>query len=171
MSVEIEKAKLLNLDDIEKIYNSVHDSGESTGWVKGVYPTRESAKNAISNDEMYVMKDNQKVVVVAVINKKQVKEYKNAKWNYDAKEDEIMVIHGLAVDMNLKNMGYGTRFIKFYEEYAKKNNCKLLRMDTNVINKKARRLYNKLVFSEVGVVDSVFNGIPNVKLVCFEKEI
>ena len=44
-------------------------------------------------------------------------------------------------------------------------------MDTNVINKKARRLYNKLGFSEVGVVDSVFNGIPNVKLVCFEKEI
>lgn len=31
------------------------------------------------------MKDNQKVVAVAVINKKQVKEYKNAKWNYDAK--------------------------------------------------------------------------------------
>ena len=52
------------------------------------------------------MKDNQKVVAVAVINKKQVKEYKNAKWNYDAKEDEIMVIHGLAVHMNLKNMGY-----------------------------------------------------------------
>lgn len=40
MSVEIEKAKSLNLDDIEKKYNSVHDSGESTGWVKGVYPTR-----------------------------------------------------------------------------------------------------------------------------------
>lgn len=66
------------------------------------------------------MKDNQKVVAVAVINKKQVKEYKNAKWNYDAKEDEIMVIHGLAVDMNLKNMGYGTRFINFMKNMQRK---------------------------------------------------
>lgn len=171
MNVKVLKAKLEDLDTIERIYNSIHDSKQSTGWVKGVYPTRESAKNAIENDEMYVMLDNEKVVGVAVINNKQVKEYINAKWKYVVSDDEIMVIHGLAVDMSLKNMGYGTKFIKFYEEYAKMNNCKALRMDTNVINKNARRLYEKLGFEEVGIVESVFNGIPNVKLVCLEKKI
>ncbi len=44
-------------------------------------------------------------------------------------------------------------------------------MDTNVINKAARRFYAKLGFYESGVIGCVFNGIPGVKLVCLEKKL
>ena len=46
-----------------------------------------------------------------------------------------------------------------------------LRMDTNVINTAARRFYAKLGFYESGVIGCVFNGIPDVKLVCLEKKL
>lgn len=68
-----------------------------------------------------------------------------------------------------KGRGYGRTFVSFYEEYAKNHGCLALRMDTNVTNLRARRLYRTLGYEEIGVVSCVFNGIPNVKLVCFEK--
>ena len=64
---------------------------------------------------------------------------------------------------------YRTRFIRFYEQYAKDHGCMYLRMDTNVINSAARKLYRGLGYQEVGMVPCCFNGIPNVKLVCLEK--
>ena len=42
-------------------------------------------------------------------------------------------------------------------------------MDTNAVNTAARTLYKKLGYTEVGIVPCVFNGIPDVKLVCLEK--
>ena len=57
----------------------------------------------------------------------------------------------------------------FYEEYARAHGCTELRMDTNAINTKARRLYNKLGYEEMGIEENTFNGIPNVRLVCLEK--
>lgn len=65
--------------------------------------------------------------------------------------------------------GYGKAFVAFYENYAKRHNCIALRMDTNVRNAKARNLYRKLGYEEIGVVKCVFNGIPDVQLVCLEK--
>ena len=42
-------------------------------------------------------------------------------------------------------------------------------MDTNAVNTAARSLYAKLGYTEVGIVPCVFNGIPDVMLVCMEK--
>lgn len=42
-------------------------------------------------------------------------------------------------------------------------------MDTNARNAAARRLYAGLGYWEAGIVPCVFNGIPDVQLVCLEK--
>ena len=80
-----------------------------------------------------------------------------------------MVLHTLIVDPQQKAKGYGKAFVTYYEDYARGNNCHELRMDTNVVNMRARQMYANLGYDEVGVVDCVFNGIPEVKLVCLEK--
>ena len=59
----------------------------------------------------------------------------------------------------------------FYEQYALSHNCHYLRMDTNAINQRARTLYKKLGYQEVGIVPTAFNGIENVQLVLLEKRI
>jgi GNAT superfamily N-acetyltransferase len=61
--------------------------------------------------------------------------------------------------------GYGKSFAAFYEEYAREHGC----IDTNVRNTRARHLYQKLGYKEEGIVGCVFNGIPDVQLVCMEK--
>ena len=44
-------------------------------------------------------------------------------------------------------------------------------MDTNAKNAAARRLYSRLGYREAGIVPCVFNGIPDVRLVCLEKKL
>lgn len=94
---------------------------------------------------------------------------KYAAWKHRVKDHEIMVLHSLAVDPFQKNKGYGKAFIAFYENYAKQHDCVALRMDTNARNTSAKNLYQRLGYEEIGIVKCVFNGIPNVHLVCFEK--
>ena len=171
--MEIRKAQSADIDRISEIYEIIHDSEESglstIGWIRNVYPTKKTALAALGRDDLFVMSDNGKIVASAVINQTQVAEYKNADWKHAASEHEVMVLHCLTVDPSVKGNGYGRAFVAFYENYALEHGCPALRMDTNAKNTRARRLYNSLGYEEIGIVDCVFNGIPNVKLVCLEK--
>lgn len=79
------------------------------------------------------------------------------------------MLHALVVDPHRKGRGYGKAFVAFYENYTKEHHCVTLRMDTNARNVGARNLYHKLGYEEIGIVSCVFNGIPDVQLVCLEK--
>ncbi len=173
--MEIRKAKPADIDDIVKIYEKIlgeEEKGLTTiGWIRNIYPTRKTAEDALVRNDLFVMTDANKVVAAAVINQIQVDEYKYAAWKHSAKDNEVMVLHGLAVDPYQKSKGYGRAFVAFYENYAKEQGCMALRMDTNARNARARSLYQKLGYEEIGMVKCVFNGIPNVNLVCLEKSL
>ena len=169
----IRKADENDIDRIVEIYENIfnaQDKGELTvGWVRGIYPSRESAAEALARDELFVLDDNGTVAASAKINKSQGEEYRRAAWKTEAPDERVMVLHTLAVDPELRGRGYGTQFVDFYEKYARENGCPYLRMDTNAVNASARRLYAKLGYVEADVVPCVFNGIPDVNLVCLEK--
>ncbi len=171
--MDIRKALESDIDSIEAIYERIHDVEEqglsTVGWIRGVYPTRSTAEEALARGDLFAMVGDDKVVAVAVINQIQVPEYVDATWKHDATNEEVMVLHGLAVDPLEKGRGLGRAFVAFYEDYAKQLGCLALRMDTNVKNSRARKLYQSLGYEEVGVVPCVFNGIPDVELVCLEK--
>ena len=82
-----------------------------------------------------------------------------------------MVLHTLVVDPDRGGRGLGRGFVAYYEDYARQQGCAVLRMDTNARNTAARRLYAGLGYWEAGIVPCVFNGIPNVQLVCLEKKL
>ena len=171
--MEIREATKNDIDSIEKIYENIHNEEENglttIGWIRNIYPTRKTAEDALTRKDLFVIEDEGKIIAAAVINQIQVDEYKYAPWKHSAKENEIMVLHCLVVDPYQKGKGYGKAFVPFYENYAKEHGCIALRMDTNVRNTTARNLYQKLGYEEIGIVKCVFNGIPNVQLVCLEK--
>ncbi len=171
--MEIRKAVAADMDGIERIYARIHDGEEqglsTIGWIRGVYPTGATAAVAMERGDLFVMTDDGRIVASAVINQIQVPEYRDAQWQHAAADDEVMVLHCLTVDPLMKGNGYGRAFVAYYENYARQHGCPALRMDTNVRNARARRLYQRLGYAEVGIVPCVFNGIPNVRLVCLEK--
>lgn len=173
--MEILKAKETDIDDIERIYEHIHDEEENgravIGWIRNVYPVRRTAEDALSRNDLFVMKEKNEFVAAAIINQIQVEEYKYARWRVEAEDSEVMVLHCLAVEPSKKNKGYGKKFVAFYEDYARRCGCSSLRMDTNARNTRARKLYQKLGYEETGIVKCTFNGIPDIQLVCLEKDL
>lgn len=171
----IRKAKINDIDEIAKIYDHIHefeDAGKlTTGWLTGVYPVRSTAEAALSRDDLFVYEENGEVLAAAIINQTQVDVYYNCDWRYKADDDKVCVLHTLVVEPSAAGKGIGTQFVKFYEEYAEKLSCTVLRMDTNARNTAARSLYNKLGYIESDIVPCVFNGIPGIALVLLEKEV
>ena len=106
-----------------------------------------------------------------MINQLQMDAYHNADWRFPAENHEVMVLHTLAISPKVGRKGYGSKFIKYYEEYARENRCYYLRMDTNAINKNARALYKKLGYKEIGMIPCEFNGIIGFQMVLLEKYI
>ena len=153
----------------------IHDEEENgravIGWIRNVYPVRRTAEDALSRNDLFVMKEKNEVVAAAIINQIQVEEYKYARWRVEAEDSEVMVLHCLAVEPSKKNKGYGKKFVAFYEDYARRCGCSSLRMDTNARNTRARKLYQKLGYEETGIVKCTFNGIPDIQLVCLEKDL
>ena len=171
----IRKAEARDLDTIESIYNKIllkEEEGEvTTGWERGIYPRRETAEAALKREDMFVIEDDGAFVGAGIINKEQVDVYAKAKWKYSAEDSEVMVLHTLVIDPDKSGRGYGKRFVVFYEDYARENGCKYLRMDTNEKNKVARSLYTKLGFNEIDCLPCIFNGLEGVNLILFEKKL
>ncbi len=111
-----------------------------------------------------------RIVGSAIINQIQVKDaYVHGAWLRDSEDDDVMVLHTLAISPRASSRGWGKKFVAFYEEYAKKKGCHDLRMDTNERNLRARAMYRSLGYREIGCVPTVFNGIAGVNLVLIEK--
>ncbi len=170
----IRKATPSDLDGIEKIYNALHELEEQgegcTGWKRGIYPTRDTARASIEIGDMYVLEEKGEILASGRINTEQVDVYSTVAWEIKAEDDKVTVLHTLSVHPNARGRGLGTEFVRFYEEYAASTSRPILRIDTNERNKPARALYKKLGYREAEIVPCVFNGIEGVGLVCLEKK-
>ena len=169
----IRPAAAHDLARIEEIYDAIHTAEEagnvSIGWVRGVYPTRATAQAALDAGELFVLESDGTVYAAGRINREQVPVYAEVPWAHDAAPEQVLVLHTLVVDPAAAGRGYGTQFVRFYEQYAREHGCPELRIDTYAKNANARRLYAYLGYREAGIVPCTFNGIDGVALVCLEK--
>lgn len=171
----IRKAQPKDIQEIVQIYEEILDQESEgmkrIGWIRGIYPTANTALEALEKGELFVYEQNGSVLAAAKINQEQMLAYREADWEYESADEEIMVLHTLVVSPKEAGKGIGSGFVGFYEKYALEHGCHYLRMDTNEINADARRLYKKLSYKEVGIIPCNFNGIEGVHLVCLEKRI
>ena len=171
----IRKAVEADIPAVAAIYDKLHteeENGRATiGWIRGVYPTEETARQALARDDLFIQEEDGHIVGAAVINQTQVDAYSAGQWTIAAEVNEVMVLHTLVIDPDAARRGYGKRFVAFYEDYAREKGCKVLRMDTNCRNARARAMYQALGYREAGIVPCVFNGIRGVELVLLEKSL
>ena len=171
----IRKATEKDIASIAAIYDLVLKLEEngltSIGWQRGVYPTENTARQGILRGDMFVYENNNThcISAAAIINHIQVPSYADGNWSIEADGDEVSVLHTLVVNPKEAGKGIGTAFVDFYEKTAKENGCKTLRMDTQAKNTAARKLYHKLGYTEIGIVQCDFNGIEGIQLVLLEK--
>ena len=168
------KATGHDIESIESIYQDIHAAEEqrlvTIGWIRGVYPTKKTAEDALKRGDLFVQIEDGQVVGAAIINQQQVDVYELGHWKYFVSDENVMVLHTLVISPKAERRGDGTAFVKFYEEYAQEHGCNFLRLDTNAKNERARSMYKKLGYDEIGIVPCIFNGIEGVQLVLLEKK-
>ena len=171
----VRKAKKNDINFIAEIYEKIHDAEERgdviIGWVRGIYPERKTAEDALERGDLFVLEDGGKIVGTAILNKRQLPEYYGAAWEFPAADEEVMVMHTLVIDPFVKGRGYGRFFENFYEKYALENGCRFLRIDTNKRNETARRFYARSGYKEIGIIRCDFNKIRSIDLVMLEKKL
>ncbi len=173
--MNIRRAMVFDLSGVVKLYDEAHDAEErgriTTGWVRGVYPVRATAEAALQRGDLFVMEEDNQIYGTALINQLQVDCYAGAAWEYQVPDTQVCVLHTLVISPKKAGRGLGSEFVRFYEQYALEHGWRELRLDTNAINTRARALYRKHGYREIGIVPTVFNGIPEVSLVLLEKHL
>ena len=171
----VRKATNADLSAIAAIYSAVHTEEEcgrmTIGWNRKIYPTQQTAQDAIARGDMYVLEDGGSIVAAGLLNQLQVAEYALVDWEIRAEDEAVFVLHTLVVDPQKARRGYAAQFVAYYNDLAYALGCRTLRIDTNERNTAARRLYAKLGFRESGIIPCVFNGLEGVQLVCLERAV
>lgn len=173
--LQFRKAKEKDIERIWEIYLENHIEEEEgravIGWNRNIYPVKATAEAALSRDDLFVLEDESGVMGTAVINREQMDVYPLGNWEYDAPIDKIMVLHTLVISTRAARKGYAKAFVAFYEQYAKEQGCPYLRMDTNERNVRARAMYEKLGYKEIGIVPCVFHSMTGINMVLLEKKL
>ena len=148
----IRKATSADLPAVAALYEHIHEAEQAgrmtIGWVPGVYPVPATAEAALARGDLFVDVEDGVLRAAGIVNQ---------------------VLHTLVVEPSIVRGGIGRAFVAFYEDYARRNGCTVLRLDTNERNAAARAMYARLGYHECDVVPCDFNGIPGIRLVLLEK--
>ena len=64
----IRKAAAADISAVAAIYDKLHteeEAGRATiGWIRGVYPTQDTARTALQRDDLFVLEENGRIVGV-----------------------------------------------------------------------------------------------------------
>ena len=92
----IRKATAADIPAIAAIYNALLDREEqgllTTGWTRGIYPTEQTALDALTAGTLYVLEDEGRVTAAAKIDQHQMPQYAQCPWQYEAPPERVLVV-------------------------------------------------------------------------------
>lgn len=152
--MKIRLGTLADLNKVEQLYDIVTVDLEANinypGWKKGIYPTSKEAKSGIDNKELYVVEQDKQIIGSITVNHEQDINYKKVNWNCKVADNEIYVIHTLAIHPQYKGLKIAQQLLEYTEKLAQQNNIKTIRLDVREGNIPAIKLYKRLGYSYLG---------------------
>ena len=140
----IETAKPSDIEEIHRIFFEV------TRWLRSIgvnqwdftYPNPEIIAEDINSNSCMVIRVDGKIAAVVSLNQDQDQQYTMVNW--EAAEDNIWVIHRLAVNPNFQNRGIATNLCYYLEELVRLQGGKAIRLDAYSENPYSNKMYIKL---------------------------
>lgn len=155
-------------DDQERIWNIIETAigrrkeEGSTQWQDG-YPNPEVIKADIDKNSGYVLTAGDTVVGYCAILINDEPEYANLKGNW-LSDDDFVLYHRVAVSEEYLGQGLAQKMLKHVEDFARANNIRSIKADTNFDNIGMLRIFEKLGYTYCGEVS--FRGSARM---AFEK--
>ncbi len=114
------------------------------------YPSYEAFENDIKLNQLWVLKDVDRIIGSIVISDIMDEEYHAIEWL--TPNTKNIYIHRLAVHPDYQGKGCAQLLMNYAENYAKDNNYLSVRLDTFSINKRNNIFYKKRGFQQRGDV-------------------
>ena len=149
---------LISINEIDNVMEIINDAKEllkhhSLQWQQG-YPNKEVMINDINNNFLYGYYFNNNLVGIVALIKGINPYYLNiydGKWSLKPSEYDL-VIHRIAVKKEYHHKNIGDSLIKYAIEYAKRNNCNSIKVDTHIKNEIMQNLLkqnNYILISDI----------------------
>lgn len=165
----VEKGTIDDISELEMLYDQLNDylsaNTNYPGWIKGIYPIRETAEKAIDEGSLYILKKGYIIVGSIILNHEPEEAYKGAEWGIDVAYDKILVIHTLVVHPKFMKQGIARQLMDFTKELAVLSDIKSIRLDVSVNNTPAIKLYEQAKYKYISTVDL---GLPYEHLKWFK---
>ena len=149
--------KLILTDDFEKVRSAYIDVSEHTPdidifarWVYGKHPYDELLKAYIHNREMYIYTDGENIAGMVAVTMYQGQDYESVEWAGKLRNDEVAVLHLLAVCPEYQGRSLGKAIIRETEALVRSSGKKALRLDVLSSNLPAQRMYESEGFEYMG---------------------
>lgn len=153
-------------DDLERIrvfYWNVMDRSEKLAeilrWEKNVYPSDFDWQTYINKEEMYFVYESNRLVGAVALTTAQSAEYRQIDWLVAATDDEVLVMHLLAIDPMQQGRGLATAVLDEIVKLAKDIGKKAIRLDAIETNVPAQCLYEKYGFRNCGWAQAYYESV------------
>lgn len=128
------------------VIDAVGSSRDSVGWKKDVYPSPDFLLDSIRNGELFLALEDETVVGAMVLNHCCNDAYRAFSWPVQAGDEEVTVIHALAVRPSWRNRGCAKQLVRFAIDRARQHRQKAIRLDVLKGNRNAEKLYAGMGF-------------------------
>lgn len=137
----INKAKLSDLQEIKKLTEACAAALRQQGihqWNEN-YPSRHQLRADIENEDLYIYQQNNQIIGIVMLSTRVDEVYKPVNWI--TKTTRQLYVHRLAVLPEHWGKGFAQRLMDFAEDFARKNECISVRLDTFSQNQRNQRFY------------------------------
>ena len=150
MEIKLQQAVMADYDSVLSFYDDVMERTPDitlhAHWQKGKHPTAEGLKALIEDGDLYLCKENETIVGALALPMYQEGDYHAVAWSRQAADDEVAVIHVLAVSPDRQGSGIGSGIVREAISLARQKGMKSIRLDIVDSNTPARRVYEGLGF-------------------------
>ena len=152
--MKIELATIQEYESVIAFYDDVTartpEMAVYARWSKGKHPTIEGIRAYINEGSMYLYRNNGKIVGAMAVTMYQSEDYHAIDWSQQVADDEVAVIHILAVSPDSQGKGIGSEMIREAIRIALSKGMQAIRLDALASNTPAHKLYKRLGFEYRG---------------------
>lgn len=112
------------------------------------YPSLEKLETDIEKAELFILKEDNKILGIVVLTDLMDEEYVPVQWLTESGNN--LYIHRLATHPSVWGKGYGQQLMDFAESFARENKFTSVRLDTFSKNKRNQQFYESRGYQKLG---------------------
>ena len=152
--MKLQQASIADFGSVLSFYDDVTertpDIERYARWQKGKHPTPEGIQAFIQEGSLYLYKEQDAIIGAMALTMYQGEDYHAIEWSQIAADNEVAVIHILAVNPDYQGRGIGTKMVQEAILLAREKGKKAIRLDALASNTPGHRLYERLGFEYRG---------------------